>query len=80
MFVPQAVTGNWYIAKAVLESTGAQGAEFPPNMLMESRLILGTVASLATTTTNWPSRVHWTVTGNTKEKSASIFLTTNQVK
>ena len=35
---------------------------------MDSRLILGRVVSLAATSTNWPSIVHWTVTGNTKKE------------
>ncbi len=63
MLVPQAVTGNWYIAKEGVDSTGLQGGLFPPSRWTESRLSRGSVTSLATTTTNWPSLIHWTVTG-----------------
>ncbi len=63
MLVPHAFTGNWYIAKEGVESTGPQGGSLPPRKLTESRLSRGRVTSLDTTTTNWPSRIHWTVTG-----------------
>ncbi len=63
ILVPHVVTGNWYIAKEGVDSTGPQGGSFPPSRWTESRLSRGRVTSLDTTTTNWPSLIHWTVTG-----------------
>lgn len=60
--VPHAVTGNWKMAKAVVKSTGAQEGSLVSSRLIESTSMCGQVASRATTTTNWPSLVHCTVT------------------
>ena len=62
---PQAVTGNWKIAYAELESRYLQPSPAPISEIV-SMASLGKVASLATITMNWPSFVHWTVTGGTK--------------
>lgn len=61
--VPHAVTGNWKMAKAEVLSTEVQKTSSVSSRSIESSSIGGRVASLATTTTNWPSLVHCTVTG-----------------
>lgn len=54
------------MAKAELESTYEQpGPPVASEVVWRSRW--GRVTSLATTTTNWASRVHWTVTGDKKK-------------
>lgn len=61
--VPHSVTGNWKMANAELESTAAQEGWVVSSRLIDSTSICGQVASRDTTTTNWPSLVHCTVTG-----------------
>lgn len=61
--VPHVVTGNWKMAKAAVKSTGVQEGSLVSSRLIESTSMCGQVASRATTTTNWPSLVHCTVTG-----------------
>lgn len=66
------------MAKAELESTYEQpGPPVASEVVWRSRW--GRVTSLATTTTNWASRVHWTVTGDKKKswQIKDLMLLTN---
>lgn len=60
--VPHAVIGNWKITKAEVASTGVQERSLLSRRLTDCTSMGGKVASRATTTTNWPSLVHCTVT------------------